>query len=348
MPIEKKQLRVLVVRLGAMGDILHALPAVTALRQAHPDWFIGWAIEPQWRGLLCAGTCDARGPEMPLVDQIHTVPAKQWARTPFRGETLTAIRQLRRELRAANYDICIDLQGAVRSAVIARWAHAARLVGEDRPRERAARWFFTERVPTSGVHVIEQAIEVVNHVGGEALPFVPAWLPAEERAEKVAATFSQPFVLLNPGAGWGAKRWPIDRYAEVAHAMHEAGYAIVVNAGPGEEYLAQELRRAAGDYVHPVQPALTELIAITRRAALVIAGDTGPLHLASALGRPVVAIFGPTDPARNGPFGGSFRVLRHPESKRDHTRRSEPEAGLLTITPGAVIEAAHDLLKEPR
>jgi heptosyltransferase-1 len=121
-----------------------------------------------------------------------------------------------------------------------------------------------------------------------------------------------------------------------------------VNAGPGEEVLGTELRNAAGEFVQTVQPTLTELVAITRRAALVIAGDTGPLHLASALGKPVVAIFGPTDPARNGPFGGSFRVLRHPESKRDHTRRSEPEAGLLTISPEAVIEAARELLQELR
>jgi heptosyltransferase-1 len=352
LPIERKQLRVLVVRLGAMGDILHALPAVTALRQAHPEWFLGWAVEPQWQGLLCAGDCEERGtdtprPEMQLVNRIHIVPAKQWARTPLRAETLRAIWELRRELRAAQYDICIDLQGAVRSAIIGRWARAARLIGEDRPREPAARWFFGERVPTRGVHVIEQAIEVVNQVAGEALPFVPACLPTEERAERAAGGLAQPFVLLNPGAGWGAKRWPIDRYAAVARALHAAGFAIVVNAGPGEESLAEELRGIAGDFVSPVQPSLTELIAITRRAALVIAGDTGPLHLASALGRPVVAIFGPTDPARNGPFGGSFRVLRHPESKRDHSRRSEPEAGLLTIAPEAVIDAALELLKEP-
>jgi heptosyltransferase I len=346
LPIEGKQFRVLVVRLGAMGDILHALPAVTALRQAHPGWFIGWAIEPQWRGLLCANGCRARGPEMPLVDLIHTVPAKKWARTPLRVETLRAIGLLRRELRDAKYDICIDLQGAVRSAVIARWARAPRLIGEDSPRERAARWFFSERVPTRRTHVIEQAIEVANQVAGEPLPYAPAWLPSEERAEKAAAELPQPFVLLNPGAGWGAKRWPIDRYAEVARALHAAGYSIVVNAGPGETQIAEELRAAAGEFAHPVQPTLPELVAITRRAALVIAGDTGPLHLASALERPIVAIFGPTDPARNGPFGGSFRVLRHPESKRDHTRRSEPEAGLLTITPETVIEAALKLLRE--
>ena len=348
MPKEEKQFRVLIVRLGAMGDILHALPAVTALRQTHPEWSIGWAVEPQWRGLLCAGDCRMRGPEMPLVNRVHLVPAKQWAHTPLRGKTFGEIRRLRGELRDAKYDLCIDLQGAVRSAVIARWARAARLIGEDRPREPAARWFFSERVPTRGVHVIEQAIEVVNQAARELLPYVPACLPMEERAEAAASEFAQPFILLNPGAGWGAKRWPIDRYAEVARTLNASGYSIVVNAGPGEEGLVEELRRSAGDFINRIQPTLTELIAITRRASLVIAGDTGPLHLASALGRPVVAIFGPTDPARNGPFGGSFRVLRHPESRRDHTRRAEPEAGLLTITSAAVIEAAMELLGEQR
>jgi heptosyltransferase-1 len=347
LPKEETQFRVLIVRLGAMGDILHALPAVTALRQAHPEWFMGWAVEPQWCGLLCAGDCKVRGSEMPLVDRIHTVPAKQWARTPMHASTLRGIRQLRRELRAARYDICIDLQGAVRSALIGRLSDAKRLIGEDRPREPAARWFFRERVPTRGTHVIEQAIEVVNQVADESLPFVPASLPCDPRAEQAAAGLPQPFVLLNPGAGWGAKRWPIDRYAEVARALHAAGHSIVVNAGPGEEQLSQELRMTAGDFIRAFQPTLSELIAITRKAALVIAGDTGPLHLASSLGRPVVAIFGPTDPARNGPFGGSFRVLRHPESKRDHTRRAQPEAGLLTITPEAVTEAALELLGEP-
>jgi heptosyltransferase I len=345
---EKKQFRVLVTRLGAMGDILHALPAVTALRQAHPEWFLGWAVEPQWRGLLCADYATVRGPQMPLVDRIHLAPAKQWARAPLSLATLRDLQRVRRELREARYDICIDLQGAVRSALLGRWSRAPRLIGEDKPREPMARWFFTERVATQGVHVIEQAIDVVERVVGDVLPATLPWLPVDEAAEMAAAHYAQPFILINPGAGWGAKRWPIERYAEVARQLHADGYAVLANAGPKENSIAQELVRLTDDLVQPVQPQLTGLISITRRAALVIAGDTGPLHLACALGRPVVGIFGPTDPARNGPFGGNFRVLRHPESKRDHSRRSEPEAGLLTITPEAVIEAARELLEKRR
>jgi len=329
-----------------MGDILHALPAVTALRAAHPEWFLGWAVEPQWRGLLAAHGATARGPEMPVVDQIHVVPAKQWGRNPLHVSTVEDIRRLRREFRAARYDVCVDLQGAVRSAVVGKWAHPQRLIGEAIPREWAAQYLFDERVETHGVHVIEQAIEVANEVAGESLPVMQPWLPLSESAERRAAEFHGPLVILNPGAGWGAKRWPAERYGAVARVLAGKGFQVVINVGPGEEQLAQEVSGASGGVSLPVSPHLDELIALTRRASLVIAGDTGPLHLASALGIPVVGIYGPTDPARNGPFGGKFRVLRHPESKRDHSRRTEPEAGLLTISAEDVLAAAIDLLEE--
>ena len=341
-------MRVLIVRLGAMGDILHALPAATALRQAHPEWFIGWAVEPQWRDLLCTETCDRRSPQMPIIDAIHIVPAKRWARSPLSPATLRDIRRVRRELRETRYDVCVDLQGAVRSAVIARWARASRIIGEDKPREPAARWLFNEQVRTQGVHVIEQAIEVSNAVAGESLPLILPSLPVSAPADNNAARIAQPFVLISPGAGWGAKRWPVERYAEVARQLRRAGCTVVVNSGPGEESIADELTALSAGAATAMKATLTELIAITRRAALVIAGDTGPLHLASALGKPVVGIFGPTDPARNGPFGGNFRVLRHPESRRDHARHEAPEAGLLTITPEAVLDAAMQLLEVRR
>ena len=340
----------LILRLGAMGDILHALPAVTALRAKHPEWFIGWAVEPQWRGLLAAEAATARGPAMPLVDQLHVVPAKKWGRRPLSLQTIDQIRRTRRELRSARYNVCIDLQGAVRSAMLGKWAHPQRLIGEEKPREWAARYLFDEHVPTRGTHVIEQAVEVANAIAHEELPVMLPELPVSTNAErscdaKLAAFDGRRFVLLNPGAGWGAKRWPAERYGEVARSFAAAGFGVAINSGPGEEMLAQEVNAASGNIGVALSPTLDELIAVTRRASLMIAGDTGPLHLASALGKPVVGIFGPTDPARNGPFGGKFRVLRHPESKRDHSRRAEPEAGLLTITPDEVLHAAMELLQ---
>jgi heptosyltransferase I len=348
LPKQAKQLRVLVMRLSAMGDILHALPAVTALREAHPEWWIGWAVEPQWRPLLAAECATHRGSGMPVVDRVHIVPARQWARSPLSARTLREVRRTRRELREERYDVCVDLQGAVRSALIAKWAHAERLVGEDAPREHVARWFFTERVKTRCVHVIEQAIELMNAVAGDQLPERLPLLPIDAEAERKADGIAAPFVLINPGAGWGAKRWPVERYSDVAARLRDAGYGVVVNAGPGEESLASEIASLSDSAAAPLRSSIEELTAITRRAALVIGGDTGPVHLASALDRPVVGIFGPTDPARNGPFGGRFRVLRNPESKRDHTRHDAPEAGLLTITPDAVIDAAMELLRGER
>lgn len=346
MPETSKYLRLLVVRLGAMGDILHSMPAVTALRQAHPEWMMGWAIEPQWRGLFSASRAEPWTAEMPLVDRLHLVPAKAWARSPFTSETLRDIRRVRRELRALEYDVAVDFQGAVRSAMVARWARTGRVVGEERPREFAAKWFFNEKVATHGVHVIEQSLEVAGAICGEKLAMTMPLLPRDPVAEANAAELKQPFVLLSPGAGWGAKRWPADRYGAVAQRMAEAGFGVVINSGPAEEHLAREIVESSGGAAQIISPELPELIAATRRASLAIAGDTGPLHLACALGKPVVGIYGPTDPARNGPFHCANRVLRHPESVRDHARRSEPEAGLLTITPGAVTDAALALLKE--
>jgi len=334
-----------------MGDILHSIPGASALRQAHPDWVLGWAVEPRWQGLFRANTeTKLRGDAMPLVDRVHLVNAKGWARRPLHPATLREITGVRRELQETRYDVCVDLQGAVRSALIGRSARAARMIGEAEPREGAAKWFFRQRVETKGRHVIEQSTEVLNAIMGETLPAAPSLLPRDPAAEAwveslLAERMQAPFIVINPGAGWGAKRWPVERYGAVAEGLTRLGYGVVVNAAPEEVDLAKELVSASGGAAIAVEPSLVALIALMRRSSLTIAGDTGPLHLACTLGKPVVGIFGPTDPARNGPYGCDFRVLRHPESKRDHSRRSEPEAGLLTITPEAVLEAAVELLK---
>jgi heptosyltransferase-1 len=288
---------------------------------------------------------------MPLVDVVHTANARGWARQPLSPATWRAMRTLRSELHAERYDVAIDLQGAVRSALIGR-ASGAELVGEATPRERPAKWLFQRRVPTRGVHVIEQAAEVVAGATGlkfpmELSPELPP-LPVDCAAEsRVAAMFpdAKPLVLLHPGAGWGAKRWPAERYGRVAAVLAARGHEVVVNCAPGEKRLAADVARNSNGAAREMATDMQELIAMTRRCVLVIGGDTGPAHLACALGKPVVGIYGPTDPARNGPWGVPFRVLRHPESRRDHARRSAPEAGLLTIEPEEVLAAVDELLR---
>jgi heptosyltransferase I len=353
-----------------MGDILHALPAVTALRKAHPAWRIDWAVEPRWMPLLTSepgnGVVEAdgwadgltgRSGTRPIVDWIHLVPAKQWGRRPFHRETLTEIRALRSALRTAQYEAVLDLQGSIRSAVVARLSGCRRIVGEAQPRETPAKWLFTERTETTCEHVIEQDLELAGAVAGDLLtPALPA-LPVDAQAEewcdqlpelKDALWMGKPVVMIHPGGGWGAKRWPTDRYGSLAEEFTLRGGIVLVNAGPGEESLAAEVIAAANGQASAVSCSLSQLIALTRRVSLVIGGDTGPLHLACALGKPVVGIYGPTDPKRNGPYGTRFRVLRNPESRKDHTRRSAPEAGLLTILPRAVLAASAELMMEER
>jgi heptosyltransferase-1 len=362
--------RLLIVRLGAMGDILHALPAVTALRLAHPDWQIGWVVEPRWQALLKArngqqrpGLTQDRNSSIPVVDRLHFAPSREWKRHPLSASTRHAIGDLRRELRAADYNVVLDLQGAIRSAVIARMSGCARRIGEAHPREWPAQWLFTERVVTHGAHVIQQDAELASAIAGDVLSVVAPLLPVDPEAEAwcagwLSTTFpgpAKPIALITPGAGWGAKRWPPERYAAVAAGLAKRGLHVVVNAGPGEEAIAAAITAAgavpvaataASGQAVAVTASLPQLIALTRRVALCIGGDTGPLHLASALGRPVVGIYGPTDPSRNGPYGTRARVLRSPESKRDHSRRDAPEPGLLTISPEDVLRAADELLAE--
>lgn len=336
-----------------MGDILHALPAVTALRATTAVSFLGWAVEPQWEQLLSASSAmlPARGPQMPVVDMLHRVPAKRWARHPASWTTIREIRDVRRSILAQRYDVCIDLQGALRSAWIGRMARAPRLVGEANPREPLAQWFFREHVETHGVHVIEQAREVITAALHQQILQQAAELPIDPVAERwcdewIANHGIGRFVIMNPGAGWGAKRWPPERYAAVAAELAKMGYATVVNVGPGESQMADTICDAPETRAIRMAGNIGQLIACMRRASLFVGGDTGPLHLASALRIPVVGIYGPTDPARNGPFETNSRVLRHPASKRDHRRRSEPEAGLLTITVEDVLDAARELLNE--
>lgn len=350
-------MRILIVRLSAMGDIIHAMPAIAGLRSAFPDSRIDWAIEERWVPLLSARTPVQSGvdappsPEQPLVNIVHAVHMRRWRQSPFSTTTRQEIRSLRGRLCGLKYDHAIDLQGAIRSALLAKTSGARVRAGALHPRELPARWWYNVKAHTPARHVIDQAVETVSAAVGhvidaETVPF-PISAEAERWTDELLRTASSQFAIINPGAGWGAKCWPADRYRELVRTLGGHGIHSLVNAGPGEMELAQAVSEGNEDFARLLQCSLPQLIAITRRAALFVGGDTGPAHLASALNIPAVAIFGPTDPARNGPYGGRYVVLRSPESKRDHSRRSEPEQGLLSITVDQVAEAALSLLSVP-
>lgn len=348
--------RILIVRLGAMGDVIHALPAVARVREMLPEVSIGWAIEERWVELLCArdeARIGPRSPQKPLVDTIHLVNTRAWRAAPFSDETWRELRAVRRELREARYDAVLDLQGALKSALVAELSGAPRRFGFAHPRERAAGLFYTHRadVATRERHIIEQNLELAERaLGTRGEPSPPRFeLPRDPAAEEWCQRELQRrtlarFAILNPGAGWGAKLWPASKYAAVARALGEDGVRSVVNHGPGEEVLAQEVVAASNGAAEAVLCSLAELIALTRQACLFVGGDTGPLHLAAALGVPVVGLYGPTDPARNGPFGTRSVVLRSPESVTSYSHRAAGDAGLQSIAADHVINAARRLL----
>ena len=345
-------MRVLIVRIGAMGDVLHALPAVAALRARHPEWFIGWAIEPRWSDLLqIAGDPEdllqeQRIGSKALIDRWYSIPTAAWKKKPLSSGTLREIRALRKVLRDESFDVCVDMQGAIKSAAVGLMAEAKVFAGMAAPREKLARRFYDKTVETPAAHVVEQGCELLGASVGELLTPARVTLPMDSEAERWAdgVVRNEPFCLITPGAGWGAKVWPGDRFGKVAAELGRLGLRTVVNGSVHGSKEAVDVVNASDGFARAVPCSIKQLIALVRRATLVIGGDTGPLHMAAALERPVVAIFGPTDPARNGPYGTRSRILRDAESITSHKRRHETEAGMLRITVDEVLEAAREML----
>ena len=350
--------KILIVRLGAMGDILHALTAVTAIRAALPDSIIGWLIEEKWTELLAAGaqTCAANAvcKQRPVVNMLHTVNTRKWRSRFYRRDTRKEMFGAIQSVRAMGYDIALDFQGAVKSAFLASISGAAAKYGFVTPREPAARFFYSGRFTRIGEHVIEQnhglaAQALKNHLNLPELAFIPPQLPYDSVAESWAEAEIRrlgiaSFILMNPGAGWEGKQWPAERYGQVAQALAVHGLKTLVNTGPREEPLAQQLIHASGGHAYAIGCTISQLVALTRRARLFIGGDTGPLHLAAALKIPVVGLFGPTDPARTGPFGTKAVPLRNPESKTTFSHHRDPDSGLLKISVEEAVAAARWLL----
>ncbi len=296
-------MKVLLVRLGALGDIVHGLPVAAAVRDAWPDARIDWLVDARHAAVLAHVT---------VVDRAVAVDGRS------AGGMLSAIRALRRE----RYDAAIDLQGLVKSALLARLSGAARVVGFDRSsaREAAASFFYSARVrPAGAVHVVDRNLSLLRALGIDAprrrFPIeASASAAAGPVVERAAREGRSGFALLNPGAGWPNKRWPPERFGATAAWMAGArGLLPVVLWGPGEEALAAEVVAASKGTAMLAPPTgVADVLALARRARLMLSGDTGPLHLAAAVGAPVVALFGPTDPARNGPWcAEDVSVSRH-------------------------------------
>ena len=337
-----------------MGDILHALPAVAALRIAHPEWEIDWVVEPMWKPLLAAEDSSGRDSEnpsskQPIVDRLHLAPTKNWRRNLFASQTRREIGALRKTLRAGKYDAVLDLQGAVRSAILGRMAGCRRFIGETEPRERIARWLFNERVATTGQHVIEQDLELAKAIAGDKLTYIQPPLPIDPAAESWANGLMDeyegaPAALINPGAGWGAKRWPAERYADVARVLLDRGFRVLVNAGPGELSLpTPSCRKQAAARVRSCR-RLSNSLPSPAAPPSPLPATPGPSIWLVLSAAPSSASTAPPIPAATALSALDSRyceVLRVAATIR---RNEAPEAGLLTISPEDVLQAADELL----
>jgi heptosyltransferase-1 len=312
---------ILVVRLGAMGDVLHALPAVRALKLGHPGSRLFWVVEPKWAPLL---------EQNPFIDRIVLL-----------NRTLRGLLSAPRTLRASEYRFAVDFQGLLKSALVAFAAQPETIYGFDagQVRERAAALFYQHRISTAAVHVVDRNLDLAAAAGAvrDAQPCFP--LPPG-RPEGDLPTGD--FVLASPLAGWASKQWPLAHYRALAGRLDsEVRIPLVLNGPPGAAF---------GD-VAPAIPhhsGLPGLIDATRRAAAVIGVDSGPLHLAAALEKPGVAIFGPTDPARNGPYGASLRIVRSARAVTTYKRGGAIDPSMQNISPDEIFETLRTAFGRPR
>ena len=306
--------RILAIRLGALGDIIFTLPAVASLKHSFPGWHLTWAVEPQWAPLLEAN---------PFVDQV----------LPVRRDSLQGLGESWRAIRASRFDFAIDFQGLIKSALVASCARTDRIFGLDpaQARERTAAFFYSNKTASRSVHMVDRHLDLAVAAGAASI--IRAFPIPEGRVE--GRLPEGDFVLACPQAGWPGKQWPLDYYRELATILRrELGVPLVLNGPPAALPQFAQVPEAI-----PHTSGLPGLIYATRRAAAVVGVDSGPLHLAAALGKPGVAIYGPTDPSRNGPYGNSMRVLRSPEAGTTYKRSETIDESMARIQPAAVSEA---------
>jgi heptosyltransferase-1 len=327
---------ILLVRLGSLGDLIHTLPVAAALRRAQPQARIEWLVDQRHRELLELS---------PVIDSPIAVDTR----------SMRSLVRAVPELRRRRYDVALDLQGLVKSALLARASGASRVIGFPAPmlRERAARIFYTETAGVDAAHVIQKNLSMLRALGiGHVRPEFPL---TNRQADVVEAARARlgigpdgPFAVINPSAGWPNKRWPAVYFAEVASMLKaRQGLSSVVLWGPGERQLAEDVVSAAGgSAVVSPETGMAEMISLTGAATVMISGDTGPTHVAAALGTPLVGIYGPTSPDRHGPWASrDVTVSRFDVCECHYVRRCHAKRWcLLDLLPREVMDRVDERL----
>jgi len=327
----------LVIRLSSIGDIVHALPAVAALGQSFPQAEIHWLIEKRYAPLLAGN---------PYVHRMIPLDTLSWRGSFPSFSVLEEMMKTLIRLPQSGYEAAVDFQGLWKSAIIALLAGAKARVGLAEPwlREPGAAVLYTARVPVAGRHVVEESLALVEYLGAR----VGLWqfpLPHTPEADKfvddqLARLEARDFMIINPGGGWKAKRWAPENYALLLRRL-EARFSrkLLLTGSPDEQELILGILKSAGTRRAFYFPSnVVQFIALARRAQLFLGGDTGPMHLAAAVGTPLVAIHGPTDPARNGPFN-SADIALYNRAPVNHSRR-DPNADYIEGISVECVEAA--------
>ena len=340
-------MRILLIRTSALGDVVHCLPVLSALRRHLPEARIGWVVEEAMAPLL-----DGH----PDLDELLVVRLRPWRRRPFSPRTLGEIRRFLGHLRRFSPDIVIDLMGNHKGGVLAALTLAERRLGARRAdrREPSSAIWISEPVPLRGKHVTERALSLLEPLG---VPDQPPDYGGDKLFPDAVAPSGLPerFFAVHPGAAWPNKRYPANLWGEAARALADStDLAGLVVHGPGEADLAQAAVAASRGALEYVPTAgLAELSALMRGADLVMGGDTGPIHLAHALGTRILCLMGPTDPETYGPLAGppgeppqesQSSLWRQLPCSFCHTRLDEPKACLTTLPPNLVATRAETLL----
>src|SRR5690349_19283384 len=343
-------MRILIVKLGSIGDIVHTLPALAALRAAQPHSEISWVVERRSAEILR---------DNPLLDRLIEVDTKALRRGLMSGETLRAPRQQLRRLRASAFDIALDFQGLLKSASIARLSGARRVFGYSFAglREPASSIFLSKRISVpKRTHVIRKGLLLVEGALGIPVPddarqfsFPIAINPDEENAAAEANAGGGDYAILNPGGGWPTKLWSADRFGKLADLLWSRyGISSLITYGPGEVELAESVRRSStSGKATPVNLSLKAFYSLARGARVYVGGDTGPTHIAVAAGTPIVGLFGPTEWWRNGsPRPQDVCVERNEiDCRVDCHRRSCSKWICMDIEVGRVMDAVEKRIK---
>ncbi len=326
--------RFLIVRLSSLGDVIFTLPVIAALRDSFPRAYIGWVIDQRWQALL------AENPELNEV-------------IPLRGRSVLKFLACGRQARDFAATCVLDVQGLYKSALLARLSRAPLRIGLGfaAARERGAAIFYTDRILPSAAHIVDQNLELAAAAGAKiGTPRFPLHVEmgAQNSVDQLLLNASiARYAVLSPGGGWKSKCWLPERFGELAlRIWNTHGLRIIINCGPGEMHLAEIVASKAGLALPViVQYELPELMALLQGAELVVAADSGPLHLASVLGTPVVGLYGPTSPKRNGPYGKHDIAVRNvTEAETTYKRGNDVSEAMLSISVDQVAAAVQERL----